>query len=56
MAYDKDLASAIRELLADETLIRRPNAGPCVLRGRELVGWLRVDPGGVADARSLPPT
>jgi len=93
MAYDEELAGAIREVLADadavtekrmfgglaflvgghmavaasgqgglmvrctpeetETLIGRPHAHPCVMRGRELVGWLRVDPGGVADIDDL---
>jgi hypothetical protein len=55
----------------DETsaLLRRVHVEPCVMRGREMDGWLRVDPDGVrikrqleawarrgvAYARSLPP-
>jgi hypothetical protein len=52
-----------------EALARRPHAGRFVMRGREMNGWLRVDPPalraeadlerwvqlGVAYARSLPP-
>jgi TfoX N-terminal domain len=51
------------------TLLGEPGAGPMVMRGREMDGWLRVDAGVVADdealqawvdrgvsyARSLPP-
>ena len=52
-----------------ETLLRKPNARPFEMRGREMDGWLRVDVDaeagdddlapwirrGVAYARSLPP-
>jgi len=52
-----------------ETLAREPHVGRFVMRGREMTGWLQVDPAAVADddalrtwvdrgvayARSLPP-
>jgi hypothetical protein len=52
-----------------ETLLGKPHTRPMVMRGREMAGWLRVDPDGlrtkrqliawvrrgVTDARSLPP-
>jgi hypothetical protein len=54
---------------ATAALAREPDAGPWVMRGRELIGWLRVEAEGVASddalrrwvgigvdyARSLPP-
>ena len=50
-----------------ETLLEQPGAGPMIMRGRPLEGWLRIDgehalgdlepwvERGVAYARSLPP-
>jgi TfoX N-terminal domain len=52
-----------------EALLEEPHAGPFLMRGRRMEGWLRVDPDGartiedlapwvrrgVAYARSLPP-
>jgi hypothetical protein len=52
-----------------EALLAKPHAGPMVMRGREMQGWLRVEPQGVKTkaqlerwvrrgvdyARSLPP-
>lgn len=95
MAYDEDLASRIRELIADVpgvteqkmfgglafliggnmavaasgqgglllrvdpqdagALAAKPHAGPMVMRGREMKGWLRVDAEGVRTKRRLEP-
>jgi hypothetical protein len=38
-----------------KTLLDKPHAAPCVMRGREMRGWLRVDAAGVATKRSLEP-
>jgi TfoX/Sxy family transcriptional regulator of competence genes len=40
---------ATRELLA------KPHVKPFEMRGREMDGWLRVDPGGVRTKRELEP-
>jgi TfoX/Sxy family transcriptional regulator of competence genes len=39
----------------DETaeLIERPHAGPMVMRGKEMAGWMRVDAEGVASDEAL---
>jgi hypothetical protein len=37
------------------SLLRKPNARPFVMRGREMQGWLRVDPEGVRTKRQLAP-
>jgi len=95
MAYDEDLASRIRELIAAEAgvseqrmfgglaflvegnmsvvasgqgglmvrvdreqsdeLLAKPHAEPFVMRGREMRGWLRIDPEGVRTKRQLEP-
>jgi TfoX/Sxy family transcriptional regulator of competence genes len=34
-------------------LLERPHAGPMVMRGREMRGWLRVEETGVAEQRDL---
>ena len=34
-------------------LLRKPHTRPMVMRGRELDGWLRVDPEGVRTKRQL---
>ena len=41
----------------DETdeLVAKPHAGPFVMRGREMKGWLRVDDEGVRTKRQLEP-
>ena len=41
----------------DETdkLAAKPHAGPMVMRGREMQGWLRVDDDGVKTKRQLEP-
>ena len=36
-----------------ETLIADPNATRAVMRGREMNGWLRVDPEGIKTTRDL---
>jgi TfoX/Sxy family transcriptional regulator of competence genes len=36
-------------------LIAKPHAGPFVMRGREMDGWLRVDDEGVRTKRELEP-
>jgi TfoX/Sxy family transcriptional regulator of competence genes len=36
-----------------EALVRRPEAGRFVMRGRELDGWLRIDPSGLTTKRRL---
>src|SRR5918997_1478851 len=38
-----------------ETLVREPPARPFEMRGREMRGWLRVDPEGVGTRRQLEP-
>ncbi len=93
MAYDKDLANRVRELIAGEAaitekqmfgglafliggnmsvsvsgrgglllrcdpaetnaLLRKPHAHPFEMRGREMDGWLRVEPEGVRSKRQL---
>ena len=35
------------------TLLTAPEAGPMVMRGRELAGWLRVDTTGLTTKREL---
>ncbi len=35
------------------TLVQRPEAGRFEMRGREMDGWLRIDPAGVATKRQL---
>jgi hypothetical protein len=34
-------------------LLKKPHASPMVMRGRELAGWLRVDPEGLHTKRQL---
>jgi hypothetical protein len=36
-----------------EALLRKPHAGPAVMRSRAMEGWLRVDPEGVGTKRQL---
>jgi len=38
-----------------EALVGKPHARPFEMRGREMQGWLRVDPEGVATKRQLEP-
>ena len=38
-----------------EALLARPHARPFEMRGRELRGWVRVDPEGVRTKRQLEP-
>jgi TfoX/Sxy family transcriptional regulator of competence genes len=38
-----------------EALAAKPNAGPMVMRGREMAGWLRVGDEGVRTKRQLEP-
>ena len=38
-----------------EALIARPHARPFEMRGREMKGWVRVDPEGVRTKRQLEP-
>ena len=38
-----------------ETLLGKPHARPFEMRGREMQGWLRVDPEGVRTKRQLQP-
>jgi TfoX/Sxy family transcriptional regulator of competence genes len=38
-----------------DVLLSRPHAQPIVMRGREMRGWLRVDPEGVRTKRQLEP-
>jgi TfoX/Sxy family transcriptional regulator of competence genes len=38
-----------------EALAAKPHAGPMVMRGREMAGWLRVDDEGVRTKRQLEP-
>ena len=35
------------------TLVERPEASRFVMRGREMDGWLRIDPAGLATKRQL---
>jgi TfoX N-terminal domain len=37
----------------DAALLRRPHAQPTVMQGRDMAGWLRVDPDGVRTKRQL---
>jgi TfoX/Sxy family transcriptional regulator of competence genes len=36
-------------------LAKKPHAGPMVMRGREMTGWLRVDDEGIRTKRQLEP-
>ncbi len=36
-----------------ESLLGEPHAGPMVMRGREMSGWIRVDTGGVGTDEEL---
>ena len=36
-----------------ETLLEQPHAGPMVMRGREMSGWLRVEAAGVESDEDL---
>ena len=36
-----------------EALLEKPHTRPMVMRGREVAGWLRVDPDGVRTKRQL---
>jgi hypothetical protein len=36
-----------------DTLLKKPHTRPMVMRGRELAGWVRVDPEGVRTKRQL---
>ena len=38
-----------------DTMLRRPHTRPMVMRGRDLAGWLRVDPEGLRTKRQLTP-
>jgi TfoX/Sxy family transcriptional regulator of competence genes len=38
-----------------DALLSKPHAGPMVMRGREMQGWLRVDAEGVRTKRQLEP-
>ncbi len=38
-----------------DTLLQKPHTRPMVMRGREMVGWLRVDPDGLRTKRQLAP-
>src|SRR4051794_39086206 len=38
-----------------EELVAKPHAGPMIMRGREVDGWLRVDHEGVHTKRGLEP-
>jgi hypothetical protein len=40
---------------ATDALLGKPHTRPMVMRGRELAGWLRVDPEGVRTKRQLTP-
>jgi TfoX/Sxy family transcriptional regulator of competence genes len=40
---------------ATEALLARPHVQPFEMRGREMRGWLRVDPEGVRTKRQLEP-
>jgi hypothetical protein len=36
-----------------DALLKKPHTRPIVMRGRELAGWVRVDPEGVRTKRQL---
>jgi TfoX/Sxy family transcriptional regulator of competence genes len=38
-----------------DKLVAKPHAGPMVMRGREMQGWLRVDDEGIKTKRQLEP-
>jgi TfoX N-terminal domain len=38
-----------------DALLERPHTRPMVMRGREMAGWLRIDPEGVRTKRQLTP-
>jgi TfoX/Sxy family transcriptional regulator of competence genes len=38
-----------------DELVAKPHAAPMVMRGREMQGWLRVDPEGIGTKRGLEP-
>jgi TfoX/Sxy family transcriptional regulator of competence genes len=38
-----------------DALVKKPHAGPFVMRGREMQGWLRVDAEGLRTKRQLEP-
>ena len=38
-----------------DVLLGKPHTRPMVMRGREMAGWLRVDPDGVRTKRQLTP-
>lgn len=38
-----------------DALLARPHVGPFEMRGRELDGWLRIDPEGIRTTRQLEP-
>ena len=38
-----------------QVLLEKPHTRPMVMRGRELAGWLRVDPEGLRTKRQLTP-
>ena len=38
-----------------DTLLKKPHTRPMVMRGREMQGWLRVDPDGLRTKRQLEP-
>jgi hypothetical protein len=46
LSVDRDVTDA---------LLEKPHTRPMVMRGRELAGWLRVDPEGVRTKRQLTP-
>jgi TfoX/Sxy family transcriptional regulator of competence genes len=47
------LVSCAREDTA--ALLDKPHAAPMVMRGKEMEGWVRVDPEGLATKRQLEP-
>ena len=38
-----------------DALLEKPHTRPMVMRGRELAGWIRIDPDGVRTKRQLTP-
>ena len=38
-----------------DVLVAKPHAGPMVMRGRSMAGWLRVDDDGIRTKRQLEP-
>jgi TfoX/Sxy family transcriptional regulator of competence genes len=40
---------------SSDALLKQPHTRPMVMRGREMAGWLRVDPDGVRTKRQLAP-